>query len=57
MWLMLQCKDPEDFVIATGTTTTVKDFAVKTFQALGITLEFSGSGLNEKAVITKSANA
>jgi GDPmannose 4,6-dehydratase len=56
MWLMLQCKDPEDFVIATGTTTTVKDFAVKTFEALGITLEFSGSGLKEKAVITKSTN-
>lgn len=56
MWLMLQCKDPEDFVIATGTTTTVKEFAVKTFQKLGITLEFSGSGLGEKGVVVQSTN-
>jgi GDPmannose 4,6-dehydratase len=56
MWLMLQQDVAEDFVIATGTTTTVKEFAVKTFEALGITLEFSGSGLNEKGVVAKSVN-
>lgn len=56
MWLMMQQKTAEDFVIATGTTTTVKDFAVKAFGSLGITLEFSGSGLNEKGVVAGSTN-
>src|SRR5882724_4833162 len=56
MWLMLQQDGPEDFVIATGITTTVREFIGKTFSELGITIEFTGTGLSEKAVITKSAN-
>lgn len=56
MWLMLQQDIAEDFVIATGVTTTVREFIVKAFKELGITLQFSGEGLKEKATITKSEN-
>jgi GDPmannose 4,6-dehydratase len=56
MWLMLQQESPDDFVIATGVTTTVREFIIKTFSQLGITLQFSGEGLNEKAVVVKSTN-
>lgn len=51
MWLMLQQETPEDFVIATGTTTPVRDFLRKAFLEVGITLEFKGSGLEEKAFV------
>jgi len=57
MWLMLQQDSAEDFVIATGITTTVREFIIKTFIQLGIKLEFTGSGINEKAVIVKSENS
>jgi len=56
MWLMLQQESPEDFVISTGVTTTVKEFIIKTFNQLGIALQFSGEGLNEKAIVIKSTN-
>jgi GDPmannose 4,6-dehydratase len=57
MWLMLQQNKAEDFVIATGVTTTVREFILKAFSELGISLKFSGSGVKEKAVITKSENS
>lgn len=57
MWLMLQQKDPEDFVIATGITTTVRDFITKAFSRLGIALQFSGQGLMETAIVAKSENS
>jgi GDPmannose 4,6-dehydratase len=57
MWLMMQQPKPDDFVIATGVTTTVREFIIKTFQRLGVTLEFSGVGLDEKAIVVKSENA
>ena len=56
MWLMLQQNAPEDFVIATGVTTTVREFIIKAFKELGITLQFSGEGLTEKAVVAISEN-
>jgi GDPmannose 4,6-dehydratase len=56
MWLMLQQNSAEDFVIATGITTTVREFIIKAFKELGITLQFSGEGLNEKALVVKSEN-
>src|SRR6201996_529163 len=46
MWLMLQQETPEDFVIATGTTTTVRDFTKMTFDELGVEIEFSGKDEN-----------
>ncbi|MBE8719894.1 GDP-mannose 4,6-dehydratase [Sphingobacterium pedocola] len=51
MWLILQQEKPEDFVIATGVTTTVRDFVRLSFGELGIEVEFSGQGENEKGVI------
>ncbi len=51
MYLMLQQDQPEDFVIATGKTTSVRDFVRKAFAEAGITLEFTGSGTNEKGII------
>jgi GDPmannose 4,6-dehydratase len=56
MWLMLQQDQPEDFVISTGVTTSVREFIIKTFEQLGITLKFSGNGLYEKAIVIKSIN-
>lgn len=56
MWLMLQQNSAEDFVIATGVTTTVREFIIKAFIELGITIQFLGEALNEKAVVTKSVN-
>ena len=51
MWLILQQEKPEDYVIATGITTTVRDFVRMTFAELGIEVEFSGRDENEKGVI------
>lgn len=51
MWLILQQEKPEDFVIATGITTTVRDFVRMTFAELGAVIEFSGKDENEKGVV------
>lgn len=50
-WLMLQQDKPEDFVIATGQQYSVRDFITWAAAELGITLEFSGAGTQEKAVV------
>ncbi|MBU0695826.1 MAG: GDP-mannose 4,6-dehydratase [Bacteroidetes bacterium] len=51
MYLILQQDQPEDYVIATGITTTVRDFVKMTFAELGIEVEFSGKDEQEKGVI------
>jgi GDPmannose 4,6-dehydratase len=51
MWLMMQQDQPEDFVIATGVTTTVRDFIKLSFGELGIEVEFSGKDEFERGVI------
>jgi GDPmannose 4,6-dehydratase len=51
MWLMLQQDKPEDYVIATGVTTTVRDFIRMAFAELGIEVEFSGKNEHERGVI------
>jgi GDPmannose 4,6-dehydratase len=51
MWLMLQQDVAEDFVIATGVTTTVREFIKLAFLELGIEIEFSGKGIGERGVI------
>lgn len=56
MWLMLQQETPEDFVIATGETRTVREFIRAAFAEAGITIEFRGSEVNEKAFITAVAH-
>lgn len=57
MWLILQQEQPEDFVIATGITTTVRDFVRMAFAELGITIEFSGEGVNEKGIVAACSNS
>lgn len=56
MWLMLQQSKPEDFVIATGVTTTVREFIIKSFKNLGIMIGFQGTGVNEVGVVVRSEN-
>ncbi|HHB78870.1 MAG TPA: GDP-mannose 4,6-dehydratase [Saprospiraceae bacterium] len=55
MWRILQHDKPEDFVIATGRTTSIRDFVKMAFAEIGVELEFSGNGLDEVAKI-KSSN-
>lgn len=50
MWQMLQADNPDDYVLATGRTVSVREFVLMAFSAAGIELVFSGSGVNEKAV-------
>ena len=56
MWLILQQDVPEDFVIATGVTTTVRDFVKMSFAEVGAEIEFEGEGVNEIAKIIKCTN-
>jgi GDPmannose 4,6-dehydratase len=56
MYLMLQQEKAEDFVIATGVTTMVKDFVQLAFAEAGIEVEFTGEGLNEKGIVVKCLN-
>ncbi|MEN9729033.1 MAG: GDP-mannose 4,6-dehydratase [Bacteroidota bacterium] len=56
MWLILQQEKPEDFVIATGITTTVRDFIRMAFDEVGIEIKFSGEGVNEIATIAACNN-
>jgi len=51
MWLMLQQETAEDYVIATGVTTTVREFVRKSFEEVGIEVEFAGKDENERGVI------
>ncbi|MDV7187803.1 GDP-mannose 4,6-dehydratase [Lutibacter sp. TH_r2] len=51
MWMILQADKPDDWVIATGVTTTVRDFVRMAFQEVGIELEFKGEGVEEKAYV------
>jgi GDPmannose 4,6-dehydratase len=51
MWLMLQQDEPEDFVVATGKTTAVRDVVRMAFSELGIQLEFRGEGVEERGVV------
>lgn len=51
MWMILQHDRPDDFVIATGQQYSVRTFCEKAFETLGITLEWAGSGLEERGVV------
>jgi len=53
MYLILQQPEPDDYVLATGKTTEVRDFAKMTFAELGFTLEFRGEGLEEKGILSE----
>jgi GDPmannose 4,6-dehydratase len=56
MWLMLQQEQPEDFVIATGITTSVRDFISMTFAYIGVEVEFIGTGVEEIARVITCSN-
>lgn len=51
MWMILQAEKAEDWVIATGTTTHVRDFVKMAFQETGLEIEFVGEGVNEKGYL------
>lgn len=52
MWLILQHNQPDDFIIATGKTHSVREFCEKSFGYFGVELEFSGKGENEKGMVS-----
>jgi GDPmannose 4,6-dehydratase len=54
MWLMLQQEQPDDYVIATGKTHSVREFCERAFQRVGFELEWRGSGLEEKGLDRKN---
>jgi len=56
MWMILQADEPEDWVIATGVTTEVRDFVKMAFSEAGITIEFRGQGIDEKGYVAKCDN-
>lgn len=51
MWLMMQQNEPEDYVIATGITTSIRDFIRMAFGEVGIEIEFRGEGLDETGIV------
>ena len=57
MWLILQQDKPDDFVIATGRTSSIRDFVKTAFECVGIKIAFVGSGIDEKGVIEEIDSA
>jgi len=57
MWLMLQQDKAEDFVIATGVTTSVREFIKMAFSEVGVELEFKGEGVNEIGIVKTTTNS
>ena len=56
MWRMMQQEEPEDFILATGVTTTIREFTERAFAEVGILLEWSGNGVDEIGRDSKSGN-
>ena len=56
MWLMLQQDHADDYVLATGVTTRVRDFVRMSFREVGVELEFKGEGVDEVGVISEVSN-
>jgi GDPmannose 4,6-dehydratase len=56
MWLMLQQDKPDDYVLATGETTSVRDFVKMSFREIGVELDFQGTGVDEVGVVASSTN-
>lgn len=54
MWLMLQQETADDYVLATGETTLVRDFVAKAFSEVGITINWSGAGVDEKGTCVET---
>jgi GDPmannose 4,6-dehydratase len=56
MWMILQAEAPEDWVIATGKTTAVREFVRMAFKHIGVTLEFRGEGVDEVGVVVAASD-
>lgn len=56
MWMILQADEPEDWVIATGKTTPVREFVRMSFAEVGIEIEFKGEGVDEKGYVASCSN-
>jgi len=56
MWLILQQEQAEDYVIATGVTTTVRDFVKMSFNEVGVEIEFRGQGVEERGYVKACSN-
>jgi GDPmannose 4,6-dehydratase len=56
MWLMMQQPEPEDYVIATGITTSIRDFLRMAFKEAGMEIEFKGSAENEVGIVKSATN-
>ena len=56
MWRMLQQETADDYVLATGVTTTVRDFVLMSFREIGVELEFKGEGVDEVGIVAASNN-
>ena len=56
MWMILQAPKADDWVIATGKTKTVRDFVKMAFKYVGVDIDFTGKGVNEIGIVTKSKN-
>ena len=56
MWMILQAERPEDWVIATGTSTSVRDFIKMSFAHIGVKIKFKGKGIDEKGYVEECKN-
>tara|TARA_A100001015_G_C15024636_1_gene729798 strand:- start:1137 stop:2249 length:1113 start_codon:yes stop_codon:yes gene_type:complete len=56
MWMILQADKPDDWVIATGKTSSVREFVKLAFKHVDVDIEFSGKGVKEKGIVSKSSN-
>lgn len=56
MWRILQHREADDFVLATGVTTSIRDFVMKAFAHIGVKIEFIGEGINETGVVQSCDN-
>ena len=56
MWMILQAEKPEDWVIATGKTTSIRDFVIMAFDYLGVKIKFNGEGVNEVGIVDQCSN-
>jgi GDPmannose 4,6-dehydratase len=56
MWMILQHDNPDDWVIATGRTTSIRDFIKMAFAHIGVELEFKGEGMDEIAIIASCSD-
>ena len=55
MWRILQHERPDDFVLATGVSSSVRDFVTSVFECIGVTIAFKGEGVNEIGIVTKNS--